>query len=343
MRFHLGFHGAAGMVTGSRHLLEIDDTRVLFDAGLFQGGRELQQLNWEHPGFRPAYVDRVVLTHAHIDHSGYLPRLVRDGFKGEILCTPATRQLLGLLLLDAAKLQEEDAAYANRKGYSRHAPALPLFTTPDAEAPLQRLRPVDYGSWFEIVDGAQARFGNAGHILGSGIVEVRVQRQKRVRTLVFSGDVGGYDMPLHPDPGPPPACDFMVIESTYGDRVHDRTPLPRQLAAAMGGVLTRGGTVLVPAFAVGRAQQVILLLGDMMADGDLPRVPIHLDSPMAVDATRIYASHLKDHNLDEGLLQGATSRLGPPALKVHRTTGESRAPNVMPGPPRLLPAPGRRT
>jgi metallo-beta-lactamase family protein len=340
---HLGFHGAAGTVTGSRHLLTTEGTRVLVDAGMFQGLKELRELNWRPPAFKPASIDHVVLTHTHIDHSGYLPCLVRDGFRGPVHCTPATRELARLLLLDAASLQEEDAEYANRKGFSRHAPALPLFTTADAEAALKALSPVDYGAWLDLGAGLRARYHNAGHLLGSGMVEMRVEQDGRVRTIVFSGDVGGYDMPLHPDPAPPPPCDVLLIESTYGDRLHDKTPLQEQLRAPLNETFSRGGTVLVPAFAVGRAQQVILLLGDMMKDGTLPQVPIHLDSPMAVDASRIYASHLRDHNLDEDVLQGAQNRLCPPSLRFHRTVEESRALNDLPGPRVIISSSGMLT
>jgi metallo-beta-lactamase family protein len=343
MTLHLGFHGAAGTVTGSRHLLMTDRSRVLVDAGMFQGLKELRLLNWSQPAFQPGSIDHVVLTHTHIDHSGYLPRLVRDGYRGPVHCTPATAELARLLLLDAAKLQEEDADYANRKGFSRHTPALPLFTTADAEAALLRLRPVDYGAWIDLGEGVRARFHNAGHLLGSGMVETRVEQEGRTRTIVFSGDVGGYGMPLHPDPDPPPSCDILLIESTYGDRLHDRTPLQEQLRIPIGETLARRGTVLVPAFAVGRAQQVVLLLGDMMKAGTLPEVPIHVDSPMAVDATRIYATHLVDHNLDEGLVQGATSRLCPPTLRFHRTVEESRALNDLPGPRVIISASGMLT
>ena len=343
MTLHLGFHGAAGTVTGSRHLLETDGARILVDAGMFQGPKELRELNWSAPGFEPASIDHVVLTHTHIDHSGYLPRLVKDGFRGPVHCTPATLELARLLLLDAAKLQEEDAAYANKKGFSRHAPALPLFTSDDAEAALGRLSPVDYGAWFDLGTGVRARFHNAGHLLGSGMVEMRVEQEGRARTILFSGDVGGYGMPLHPDPESPPPCDVLLIESTYGDRQHDHTPLQDQLLAPLRETFERGGVLLVPAFAVGRAQQVILLLGDMMQAGALPQVPIHLDSPMAVDATRIYATHLRDHNLDEGLVQGITSRLCPPTLRFHRTVEESRALNDLPGPRVIISASGMLT
>ncbi len=343
MAFHLSFHGAAGTVTGSRHLLATDRTRLLVDAGLFQGLKELRELNWRRPSFDPASVDHLLLTHTHIDHAGYLPRLVRDGYAGPVHCTRATRELAGLLLMDAAKLQEEDAEFANRKGFSRHAPALPLYTEADAQTALARLREVDYDAWIDLGPGLRARFKNAGHILGSALAEVRVERDGRVTTVVFSGDVGAYGMPLHPDPQPPPACDLLVVESTYGDRVHEATPLGAQVREALRPALERGGTVLVPAFAVGRAQQVILILGDLMRAGDLPQVPLHVDSPMAIDATEIYGRHLRDHQLDEGLVAGGRSRLCPRGLRFHRTVEESKELNDLPGPRVILSASGMLT
>jgi len=333
----LGFHGAAHTVTGSRHLLESDGVRVLIDAGLFQGLKELRELNWKAPAFRPETIDRVVLTHTHIDHAGYLPRLVREGFAGPIHCTPGTKELAGLLLMDAAKLQEEDAAFANRMGYSKHAPALPLYTSEDAEQAIARLTAAEYDTWIPLGEGLQARFANAGHILGSALVEVRLTAGVRTRTLVFSGDVGGYDMLLHPDPTPPPACDALVIESTYGDRLHDKTPLADQIAGPLRDTLARGGVVVIPAFAVGRAQQIVLLLNEMMTSGRLPPVPMHLDSPMAIDATRIYGRHLRDHTLDADVVQ---ARLCPPNLQFHRTSDESKRLTVMPGPRVIISASG---
>jgi metallo-beta-lactamase family protein len=343
MTLQLGFHGAAGTVTGSRHLLTSEETSVLVDAGMFQGLKELRELNWTRPSFRPDRVDHAVLTHAHIDHSGYLPRLVRDGFRGTVHCTRGTGELARLLLLDAAHLQEEDAEYANRKGFTRHAPALPLFTARDAEAALGRLVFAGYGSWIDVGKGVRARLHNAGHILGSAMVEMTVERSGRTRTVLFSGDVGGYDMPLHPDPAPPPPCDVLVMESTYGDRQHSREPLQEQLRSALLPTLERHGTVLIPAFAVGRAQQAILLLGDMMKAGTLPHVPIDLDSPMAVDATRIYATHLRDRSLDQGVLAGGTSRLNPEGLRFHRTVEESKGLNDLPGPRIIISASGMLT
>lgn len=355
----LSFHGGAGTVTGSRHLLTTPTCRLLVDVGLFQGLKQLRELNWRKPAFDPRSVDHLLLTHTHIDHAGYLPRLVRDGYRGPVHCTPATAQLAQLLLLDSAKIQEEDAAFANKKGFSKHSPALPLYTTQDAENALRLLHPVDYGAWLSLADGVRARYLNAGHILGSAHIEVQVERAAPVAgrgpagaadplTVLFSGDVGRYDMPLHVDPVAPPPCDALVVESTYGDRRHDSAPFSEQIRRPFLETFEHDGVVLIPSYAVGRAQQVTLILADMIRAGQLPEVPIHIDSPMAVDATRIYASHLGDRNLDEGLgvdAQGRPggSRLFPRNVVFHRSVDESKALNQLRGPRVILSSSGMLT
>ena len=340
MTTRIGFHGGAGTVTGSRYLVEAAGARCLVDAGLFQGLKELRLLNWERPSFDVAAVDALLLTHAHIDHSGYLPKLMRDGYRGPIHCTEATAELAELMLRDAARLQEEDAAFANRRGYSKHKPALPLYTTEDAEAALRRLRPVGYGEWIHLAEGFRARFANAGHILGSAHVEIEMPATGRPLRVVFSGDLGRYDAPLHPDPSPRPPCDVLVVESTYGDRRHDPTLPIDQLAKPFQQACERGGTILIPSFAVGRAQIVTLLLGDAMREGRIPRVPIHIDSPMAVDATRIYAKHVGDENLDPDILVGGDSRLFPEGIHFHRSVEESKKLNGLGGPRVIISASG---
>ncbi len=339
----IGFHGGAGTVTGSRYLVEAGGTSCLVDSGLFQGLKELRLLNWQKPSFDPGAVRSLVLTHAHIDHSGYLPKLVRDGFRGPIYCTPATQELAQLMLLDAAHLQEEDALYANRRGFSKHSPAQPLYTTADAQQAINRLSPVEYHDWITLGDGFRARFLNAGHILGSAHVEMEIPDGPRTLRVVWSGDVGRYDAPLHPDPSPLPPCDALVIESTYGDRLHDAAPPLQQLEKPFRQACERGGTILIPCFAVGRAQMVTMLLGDGMRDGTLPQVPIHIDSPMAVDATRIYAKHVGDENLDPDVLQNGQNRLFPKGVHFHRSVDESKALNTLAGPRVILSASGMLT
>lgn len=336
----LSFHGGAGTVTGSRYLVETGGPTVLVDAGLFQGLKDLRLRNWRRPAFDPAAIDHLLLTHAHIDHAGYLPRLVKDGYAGPVHCTTATFDLARLLLLDAAKIQEEDAQYANRRGFSKHHPALPLFTVADAEHAFTLMRPVAYGAWLDLGGDVRARFLNVGHILGAAMIELRVG----ARTIVFSGDVGRYDVPLHANPDPPPACDALVVESTYGDRDHDATPLADQIRDPIERAAARGGTVLIPSFAVGRAQLVTLCLGTLMEEGRIPTLPIHIDSPMAVNATRIYGKHIRDLSLDEALLgDGRSNRLFPHEVALHRTVEESRRLNDLPGPRIIISSSGMLT
>ena len=336
----LGFHGGAGTVTGSRFLLEANGKRLLIDCGQFQGLKELRLKNWERPSFDPRSVDAVVLTHAHIDHSGYLPRLVKEGFRGPIYCTPATRDLAEILLLDAARLQEEDAEYANRKGFSKHHPALPFFTEKDARAALHQMEAVEHDIWFQPA-GQPIRFLNAGHILGSAFVEIPVVAGTGTTTIVFSGDVGRYDAALHPDPEPLPACDTLVMESTYGDRLHDPTPLVDQICKPFCDTFDRGGIVLIPAFAVARAQLVTLLVRQYMDAGELPTVPVHIDSPMAVDVTETYGRYLGSDELDYEL--GAGHRLFPRNVSYHRTVEESKRLNDLKGPRIIISSSGMLT
>jgi len=338
----LTFHGAAGTVTGSKYLLEVAGRRILVDSGMFQGLKALRELNWRKPAFEPAAVDHLLLTHVHIDHIGYLPRLVREGYAGPVHCTPASAELAPLMLLDAAKLQEEDAAYANRHGFSKHAPALPLFDEADARRALTLIHAVDYGAWLDLGGGVRARFHNAGHILGSAAVEVRFPLDGREAGLLFSGDVGRYDAPLHVDPEARPVTDALVIESTYGDREHDPESMIDQIRTAFRATFARRGTVLIPAFALGRTQQVALILRDLMRSGELPDTPIHVDSPMAAEATRIYARHLHDGNLDEGISEDGT-HLFPRKVKFHRTSDESKHLNDLPGPRVIISASGMLT
>jgi metallo-beta-lactamase family protein len=343
MKPKLSFHGGAGTVTGSRYLLETEENCIEIDAGLFQGLKKLRLLNWEGPSFDPAAVKHLILTHAHIDHSGYLPRLVKKGLTAPVHCTSATAELAHLMLLDAAKIQEDDAAYANKKGYSKHKPALPLYTTADAERSLELLRPLAYEEWLDLGGGVSFRFRNVGHILGSAMVEMRVPAADREIKLLFSGDVGRYDVPLHSDPSPPPGCDMLVVESTYGNRTHDAAPIREQIRKPFQEVFERGGTVLIPSFAVGRTQLITLMLRELINAGELPDVPIHIDSPMAVDATRIYSGHLRDLSLDEDLVEDGRSRLFPRNVQFHRSVAESKKLNKLSGPRIIVSASGMLT
>ena len=339
------FQGAAGTVTGSRYLLEAGSRRFLVDAGLFQGRKDLRLLNWRNPSFDPHSIDAVLLTHAHLDHSGYLPRLAREGYRGPIYCTDATQDLANILLLDAAKLQEEDAAYANRKHYSKHDPALPLFTTDDAHAALRMMKGVDYGEWLGLAGGSRARFHEAGHILGSAFIEWELREEAEAEPLrvVFSGDIGRYNAPIHRDPDPLVASDVLVVESTYGDRLHDATPLREAVRKPIADTIARGGTVLIPSFAVARAQIVTMLLADLIRSGDLPSVPIHVDSPMAVNVTEVYDRYARRGLLDPGLVADGRDELMPPGVQFARTVEESKQINFLKGPRIIISASGMMT
>jgi metallo-beta-lactamase family protein len=347
MFMRISFHGAAGCVTGSRFLLETGSRRILIDCGMFQGLKKLRLLNWDKPPFDPMTLDAVLLTHGHIDHSGWLPRAVRLGLDAPIHTTEGTGDLLELLLMDSAHLQEEDAAWANKKGFSKHHPAEPLYTSVDALQTLKQVRAHPYDRWVDFGDGLRARFGNVGHILGAGFVEVRMPGTGRANpaehTIVFSGDVGRYGTTLHRDPDPLPACDTLVVESTYGEREHTREPVADQIRRVFKKTIDRKGVVLIPAFAVGRVQMVTLILRELMKQGELPSVPIYVDSPMAVDATLIYGRHLYDTNLDDDVTSDGRSRLFPSDVHLCRTVHESKQLNTMEGPLVIVSSSGMMT
>jgi metallo-beta-lactamase family protein len=344
MNARLSFHGAARTVTGSKYLLELDQQSVLIDAGLFQGLKELRQRNWEAPDFDPKAVDRVLLTHAHIDHIGFLPKLVRLGLRCPVVCTTATAELARILLLDSAEIHEEDARYANKKGFSKHKPALPLYSVEDAKQALKLLEPVRFGEKFEATSRVVGTFHGAGHILGAAHLELLIEAERGAqRSLVFSGDIGRYDMPLHLDPKPRPRADVLVCESTYGNRDHDHEPLVDQLRGPLERAFRRRGTVLIPSFAVGRAQQLALVLRRLMASDQIQEVPVHIDSPMAVDATAIYSHHLDEHHLDADVFADGRQVLFPDNIELVRTVDQSKALNNLAGPRIIISASGMLT
>lgn len=288
----LRFLGATGTVTGSRYLLEQDHTRVLIDCGLFQGVKNIRSRNWKPFLVNPESIDAVVLTHAHLDHSGYLPRLMREGFKGPIYCTEATHELADILLADSAHLQEEDAYHANRHGYSKHHPAEPLYTRDDAERVMKQFRAVSLHKAFSI-GPLTFRLTPAGHILGAACVRV----ENGSRSITFSGDVGRPHDEVMRAPAPLADTDYLVLESTYGDRRHPEEETRSVLAAIVKETVAKGGTLMLPAFAVGRAQLLTYLLTDMERAQDLPQVPIYLDSPMAIDVAAVFRKHHEEHRL----------------------------------------------
>jgi metallo-beta-lactamase family protein len=293
--------GAASTVTGSKHLLESAGKRILVDCGLFQGVKNLRELNWAPLAVDPASIDAVVVTHAHLDHTGYLPRLVKDGFRGPIVSTKATAAVAEIILTDSAYLQERDAAFLNKHKATKHHPALPLYDSDDARRTMELFKTHPFGREFGLWDGGPAvLFRRAGHILGAATVELFWQG----RRMVFSGDLGRYDDPIMLDPEPVPAADYLVMESTYGDRVHEKTDPAATLATVVDETVQRGGTVVIPAFAVGRAQTLLYYLWQLRSAGKLPDVPVYLDSPMAINASDLLGSYRDDHRLPPEVYQG---------------------------------------
>ena len=289
----LSFLGGAGTVTGSKYLIEAEGRRILVDCGLFQGFKQLRERNWAPFPIEPARIDAVLLTHAHLDHSGYLPLLVRNGFSGRVICTRATVELCELLLPDSGHLMEADARFANRRGFSKHSPALPLYDRRDAERSLEAFHAVAFHEPVPILDGCTATFRRAGHILGAAIIELDCDD----RRIVFSGDLGRYGSGTMLDPETVASADWLVVESTYGNRRHDATPPEEALEEVVARVARRGGTVVIPAFAVGRTQTLLYHLSRLRSSGRLPDMPIYLDSPMAVNASEIFCDHAGDTRL----------------------------------------------
>jgi metallo-beta-lactamase family protein len=313
----LSFWGAAETVTGSKYLIETSRARVLVDCGMFQGLKELRERNWQDPPFDPGQVDAVLITHAHIDHTGYLPRLVANGFHGPVYCSRGTADLLRILLPDAGRLQEEDADYRNRHKLTKHKPALPLYTEQDARAAIDLLEPfTNDGEMHSVAPGVTAEFRVAGHILGSSLVLVELAgagASGETRRILFSGDLGHYDQPIIRDPEPPPACDYMLIESTYGDRLHDVENPKDALARIINDAVRRNAVVLIPAFAVGRTQELIYLIRELEDEQRIPVLPVRVDSPMAAAATQAYANRTEEQ--DENYASVLARRVHP--LKTH--------------------------
>lgn len=334
MPMRLSFLGAAGTVTGSKYLLETDAQRVLVDCGLFQGLKTLRARNWGPPPVDPHTLDAVVLTHAHIDHSGYLPLLCKRGYRGPIYCTHGTRDLLRILLPDAGHLQEEEARHANRWGWSKHADAVPLYTRADAERCLPQLKVVPLGEAFEPAPGIEASMSRAGHIVGSACLRLR----HGDRSVVLTGDVGRPNDPIMKPPTALPAADYLVVESTYGDRRHPATDALDELQAVLERTFARGGTVLVPAFAVGRTQHLLHLLATLFGSGRMAPVPVYLDSPMAIAATQIFF----DNGADQRLTRAECQAMDDIATFAH-TPEESKAIDGRSGPMVVVSASGMAT
>ena len=292
------FLGAAGTVTGSKYLVEAGGKRLLVDCGLFEGSNELEQRNWENLPVDPATIDWLLLTHAHIDHTGYIPRIVRMGFRGPIYANAATIELCQLLLPDSAHLQEEDAQYIAKKGYSRHKPPLPLYTVEESQAALKQFKAIPRADTFTISPQFSVRPHDAGHILGSSWVELTVTENGKQTLMVFSGDLGRYNQPILKDPESPTRADYLLCESTYGDRDHPAGSVADELAEIIGRTAKRGGAVVIPAFAVDRTQLIMYYLRELEEQQRIPHLPVYMDSPMAISVTDFYVRHHEDHKLE---------------------------------------------
>jgi len=321
-RATLRFLGAAGTVTGSKHLVRAGDQQVLLDCGLFQGLKELRLRNWRELPVDARALSAVVVSHAHIDHSGALPLLVRQGFKGPVYCTPGTADLLSIMLLDAAKLQEEEAEFANRRGYSKHRPALPLYTVENAVRVLKLLAPRRRETEFNVARGIRARFRHAGHILGAATVQLDLATPAPCR-IVYSGDLGRWQRPILCDPDLVEDADVVLVESTYGDRVHPPDPVGG-LARIVNATAERGGVLIVPAFAVGRTQELIWTIRDLEDAKRIPVLPVYVDSPMATRVTRVYSAHPEDHDVQMQVLGSAGRGLESNDFHLVRTVPDSR-------------------
>lgn len=328
----LKFLGATGTVTGSKYLLTSDQYRVLIDCGLFQGLKQLRLKNWAQLPIKPVDVDAVVLTHAHIDHTGYLPLFVKNGFSGKVYCTEATRDLCKILLPDSAHLQEEEAEYANRRGFSKHHPALPLYTREDAFKALELLTPVPFDQDVNIGDDLTLRYYPNGHILGSAFARIHNKRT----SVLFSGDIGRPNNILMKAPMRVKQADYLLLESTYGNRLHERDDPMLKLANIINRTVKRKGVVLIPVFAVGRAQELLYYIHLLKASGAIDdHIPVYLNSPMAVDATAIFSKHRGEHRLSKEEV-AALNR----TAHIVNSVEESRALNQMKGPMIILSASG---
>ncbi|MGQ0709122.1 MAG: MBL fold metallo-hydrolase [Rhodoferax sp.] len=335
MSVTISFLGAAGTVTGSKYLVQHGKERVLVDCGLFQGYKQLRLRNRTPLPFAPDQVDAVVLTHAHLDHSGYLPLLAKEGFSGKVYASAGTRDLCKILLPDSGHLQEEDALFANRHGFSKHSPALPLYTRQDALDCLPRIKAIELHKRYQLLPGWELSLYSAGHILGacSALLEVAGRR------ILFSGDLGRPDDVLMNPPEPPPVADTVLIESTYGDRSHPTCSLAQELAPALQRLAARGGVAVVPVFAVGRAQAVIHTIASLKAEGSIPKhLPVFLDSPMAVHTTALFAHHVGEHRLSAAQTQALTH-----SATMVTNTDESKALASRHGPMVILSASGMAT
>ncbi len=340
------FLGASGTVTGSKLLVDTGNTRFLVDCGMFQGAKKLRLRNWEPLPVSAASLDHIFLTHAHIDHIGMLPIFVREGYKGPIWCTPPTVDIARINLADAAHLQEEDARFANKKGFSKHKPALPLYTLLDAERATQQMRPLEYARPIELQDGSRVQFHDAGHVLGSAMVDAQLSDGNNRRiSIVCSGDLGRYEATLDTDPHAIERTDYLLVESTYGDRRHTHEEGAEELAEIIRTTIGRGGCLVVPAFALGRTQILLYTIRQLKADGAIPDLPVYMDSPMAIALTEIYCQYVENLDAEARKVSRETGQCPVlcPNLHFARTRQESQELNSIRYPSIIISASGMAT
>jgi metallo-beta-lactamase family protein len=343
MRAKITFLGATGTVTGSKYLFEACGKKFLIDCGLFQGLKENRQRNWEPFPVNPAGIDAVILTHAHIDHCGYLPRLTREGFTGPVYCTHVTHEFCKLLLPDSAHLQEEDARWANKKGFSKHKPALPLYTTADVEKCLQQFSSRHYGESINLADGLRLKFRDAGHILGSAFANIKITQEDTVSKILFSGDIGGPNRPILNDPTQVYEVDYLIVESTYGNRLHGDKQSNREeaLARVINDSITRGGVLIIPAFAVGRTQELLYHIRELEMSGAIPSLPVYIDSPMAINANAITTNMQGGYDMTARMLMlDGIEILKTGRLHIAKSVEESKALHEVKGPAIIMSASG---
>lgn len=325
----IGFYGAAQTVTGSKHLITLNDKKILVDCGIFQGSRELRDRNWQPFPFEPTELDAVVVTHAHMDHIGMIPKLVKEGYQGPIYCTRATLGLAKISLPDSGRLQEEEARYANKHG-SRHSPALPLYTEQDAYACLKRFVPMPYWDFQPLPGGGTFRFMPAGHILGSAFAEIYFDNGERI---LMGGDLGRFNTPIIKDPSYVEWSEYLVVESTYGNRIHEKESALDRLEEILHEAYRSGGAVLIPSFSIGRTQELLYYFRELQDANRMPRIPLFIDSPMAISATRLYADASEEHDQDMKIaLSEHASSLEPAYLTLVRDREQSKALNKQSGP-----------
>jgi len=336
MQMKLRFLGAAQNVTGSRYLLEVNGSRILVDCGLYQE-RKLVERNWDPFPVSPDSIEAILLTHGHLDHCGFVPKLVHDGFRGKIFCTAATSEIVKIVLLDSAHIQEEDAKFKKerheREGRKGRYPEIPLYTQDDAKESFPLFAPVQYEEQVQVADGVKASFHDAGHILGSSMIKLQVSEDNEVRTIIFSGDVGRWDKPILNDPTIFDEADYVLVESTYGDRLHkDKKDIDELLSEIINSTRKAGGNIAIPSFALERAQEVLYHLNELLMEDRIPHLVVFLDSPMAINVTEVFKNHaeLFDAEMMQ-LIRSGESPFDFPTLRMSRTTDESKAINHITG------------